>query len=155
VKPKVVVTNSGRLMLKKPPPTTWKTVELPRCACGAIAAWQHPTLGFRCNICPRPERVPDPPKVAEVRDADVPATEGLTARDAALLKLRSAMRARGELGPASGPEAQLEELASHARPALDVYGQLKQEGLADGWPQKLTEDGLEAADMIAGTRSAR
>jgi hypothetical protein len=160
MRPKVVVKD-GRLTVKKPPPTTWKPVELRRCTCGAIASWQHPTLGFRCNTCPRPERFPDPPKAAEVIDAvnaqpsqpeHVPATGTLTALDAALLKLRSAMRARGEIGPASELEAELEQLASQAKPALDVYGQLKRDGLADGWPQKLTPAGREAASKIAGPR---
>jgi hypothetical protein len=158
VRPKVVVTNTGRLMLKKPPPTAWRPVELPRCKCGAIASWQHPVLGYRCNTCPRPERLPDPPEVADVDDVEpeqVPSAETLAARDAALLKLRSAMRARGELGAASDLETELEELVSHVKPALDVYGQLKQDGLADGWPQKLTSAGLEAASKITSPRSAR
>ncbi len=85
----------------------------------------------------------------------VPATGELTAREAALLKLRAAMRARGDLGPASGTEAALEQRAARAKPALDVLGQLKQDGLAEGWPQKLTAAGLEEASKIAEPRSAR
>lgn len=163
---KVVMNAAGRLMVKKPPPTSWKPVELPRCPCGSLASWQHPTLGYRCNTCPRPE----PPKVAMVNDAasTPPArvqappaatqslTDGtLTARDAALLKLRAAMRMRGELDAAEGPEAELEQLAAQAKPALDVFGRLKADGLAEGWPQKLTPAGLEAANKITGPRSAR
>jgi hypothetical protein len=59
-----VIYKHGRLQVAQPAPASawkpverdpsWKPADYPRCTCGDLAAWQHPSHGFRCITCPRP-----------------------------------------------------------------------------------------------------